>query len=201
MNGKVIQSMNQKISVIVPVYNLEKYVSQSIETVLSQTYPNLEIIVINDGSTDHSLSLIQELASRDDRMIVIDQPNGGLSAARNAGLDRASGDFIYFLDGDDLIHPQLFEILLAEIERHGTDIVYFLSEDIFEYPDKMTTKNKANLVSLEELTLEEVLNQLPNQGIIRFEVWNKLYNRDVIGDVRFVPGQVYEDVYFNRETF
>lgn len=104
--------MNPKVSIVVPIYNIEKYLPNCIESILSQTYTNIEIILVDDGSTDQSYNIIQKYAKKDHRIIVVRQQNSGQSSARNTGLQKASGDFISFVDGDDEISPHFIESLL-----------------------------------------------------------------------------------------
>lgn len=113
----------KKISVIIPVYNVEKYLEKCLESVISQSYDNLEIICVNDGSTDSSLKILEKFAQRDARIIIIDNPSGGVSAARNSGLDVATGDFISFIDSDDWIEPGTYEILSKHLDR--ADVIVF----------------------------------------------------------------------------
>ena len=110
------------ITVIVPVYNVKDYLERCVESICGQTYPNLEILLVDDGSTDGSGKICDELAKKDTRIKVIHKPNGGLSDARNAGLDVATGDYIGYVDSDDYIEPDMFEILLTNIEEHQADI-------------------------------------------------------------------------------
>ena len=114
--------MTTLLSVIIPVYNVQEYLGRCLESVIQNTYKNLEIICINDGSTDHSFEILQEYAKKDRRFIVINQKNMGVSAARNTGLEIASGENIAFIDSDDWIHPQYFEILLKMQEICKSDI-------------------------------------------------------------------------------
>ena len=108
------------VSVIIPVYNVEKYLKECLESVLAQTYRNLEIIVVNDGSTDNSSQICHEF--KDPRLILIDKKNGGLSDARNKGVEVSNGKYIIFVDSDDVIHPQLVEELLGNLLTYEGDI-------------------------------------------------------------------------------
>lgn len=112
----------KKVSIIIPVYNVEKYLPRCLDSVLGQTYREIEVILVNDGSTDGSLELCNRYASQDDRVIVIDKPNGGLSSARNAGLDRASGDYICFVDSDDYIDERMVATLIGNIDESGAQV-------------------------------------------------------------------------------
>jgi len=120
------------ISVIMPVFNVEKYLSKSVGSVLRQTYQNLEIILVNDGSTDNSPTMCDEYANQDSRVKVIHKQNGGQSEARNIGLEKATGEYIYFLDSDDYIADTTIEECLTVAEREQVDFVFFDAECIFE---------------------------------------------------------------------
>jgi glycosyltransferase involved in cell wall biosynthesis len=187
-----------KISVIIPVYNVENYLCKCIDSVLQQTYSNIEIILIDDGSDDGSGIICDEYAKQDSRIVVIHQENSGLSSARNTGLDHATGDWIAFLDSDDWIQPEMYEILFHLAEDYNADIsscqTRFCRSGEAEpiiYDD--------NAVSI--FTSEEMINELLTQQKVRFEVWNKLWKRALIGDIRFKIGQVSEDIYFDRVLF
>ena len=112
-----------KFSIIIPVWNLEPYISRCLDSVIAQTYKNIEIICINDGSTDNSLNILQEYAERDNRIKIIDQENQGVSVARNNGIDAASGDYLLFVDGDDYVDTRMCEVLNGKVENY--DLVFF----------------------------------------------------------------------------
>lgn len=111
------------VSIVIPVYNMEHYLSQCIDSVIAQTYRALEIIIINDGSSDRSLDIAYDLARKDQRIVVIDKPNGGVSSARNEGIERMQGSYVTFVDADDSIHPTYIENLLADAQATDADIV------------------------------------------------------------------------------
>ena len=114
--------MNDKISIIVPVYNVEKYLDECIQSIINQTHKNIEIILINDGSTDNSLSILRKYEGIDKRIIVINQENKGLSASRNIGIKKSTGKYISLIDADDIIHPRMIELLYKEIKNNNCDI-------------------------------------------------------------------------------
>ena len=114
--------MTEKITVIVPVYNVENYLNKCLDSILKQTYQNLEIIVVNDGSTDNSGTICQEYAQKDNRIVYIEKDNGGLSDARNAGLDRMTGSYVTFVDSDDWIEQDYVEVLYNKLTEYQADI-------------------------------------------------------------------------------
>ena len=114
--------MDEKISVIVPVYNVEQYLERCVDSIINQTYKNLEIILVNDGSTDNSGQLCDELAKKDDRIRVIHKKNGGLSDARNVGIDEAESELIGFIDSDDYIDEDMYELLINNMKNANADL-------------------------------------------------------------------------------
>ncbi|MCL1845527.1 MAG: glycosyltransferase [Defluviitaleaceae bacterium] len=187
-----------KISVIVPIYNIEDYVEKCVESILAQTHAELEIILINDGSTDRSGEICNEFARRDKRVRVIHKENGGLSSARNAGLDAAVGEFIGFVDGDDFIAPNFFETLLLLMKEHDADV-------------SMCSFNKVrNGVATPKLTPDPVPQIYPRLEAMRLllldkeiesYVWNKLYRAELFTGVRFPLGMIFEDVCVMYKIF
>ena len=116
--------MEKLVSVIIPAYNIERYISRCLDSIMAQTYNNLEIIVIDDGSKDQTAEILDDYQKRDSRIIVVHKENGGVSSARNNGLDIATGDYISFVDGDDLIESNMYEILVKILEKEKTDIAH-----------------------------------------------------------------------------
>lgn len=133
-----------RFSVIVPVYNVEKYLRECLDSVLNQSYPDWEAICVNDGSTDGSAAILEEYAQKEARVKVVSQPNGGLSAARNTGLKAASGEYVLFLDSDDWLEPQALEVLASKLD--GEDMLcfsgrrYFEDERAYHEPDRLTAR-------------------------------------------------------------
>ena len=111
------------LSVIIPVYNVKPYLEKCVESIVDQTYHNLQIILVDDGSTDGSQTICDELAQKDSRIVVIHKENGGLSTARNVGMDRAKGDYIAFVDSDDWLERNMYEVLINQLEAHDADLV------------------------------------------------------------------------------
>lgn len=191
--------MNALISVIVPVYNVAPYLRKCINSVLSQTYSNLELILIDDGSNDGSSDICDEYPIIDNRVTVIHKKNGGLSSARNKGLENAKGQYIAFLDSDDWIHEKMYEVLLAEIVKANADISTCGTLCVWNDNPKEVIRASTNaIVRDRKQALQDLIN---NDKCIRFEVWNKLYKKEVINSIRFKEGQVYEDIYFERMVF
>ena len=121
-----------KISVIVPVYNVEPYLPQCLDSLIEQTFNDIEIICVNDGSTDGSLNVLNHYAAKDSRIKVIDKPNGGVSSARNRGLDAAQGEYISFVDGDDWLKQNAYEEIISAVDKRNVDMAVF---GYYEYLD------------------------------------------------------------------
>lgn len=190
--------MNQHcISVIIPVYNVCNYLEKCVASVINQTHKELEIILIDDGSTDGSGELCDKLMDLDSRIIVVHQDNQGLSVARNTGLEIAKGDWIAFLDSDDWIEPDMYEVLLELAYEQSADIVSCSTHRCESEATPIPELDNSILV----LKDGQIVEGLISNEILRFEVWNKLWKRSLIGDVRFIPKQVSEDVHFDRILF
>jgi glycosyltransferase involved in cell wall biosynthesis len=184
------------ITVIIPVYNVEKYLERCIRSVINQTYRNLEIILIDDGSNDSSGIICDEFARCDNRIKVIHQKNQGLSCARNTGIQNANGDWIAFLDSDDWINEKMYEVLYSVALENQAEIVSCDSVDRFDFQDEVISlKDNYQVTQYDNI---DILKELIHKRNVRFEVWNKIYKRSIISDVRFIPGQVSEDVHFGR---
>lgn len=194
----LIKDMNAPlISVIIPVYNVEKYLRQCLESVIGQTYINLEIILIDDGSTDGSSKICDDFAAIDDRIVVIHQHNMGLSSARNVGLDIMKGDYVSFVDSDDWIERDMFAILLSSLEEEEADIAicsyYWVREDCC-----LPVDDSGNKVVY---TREGALKELFRDKIIRNYVCDKFYKREIFESVRFPVGRFYEDIAITYKLF
>lgn len=187
------------ISVIVPVYNVEKYLPKCIDSIIDQTYGKLDIILVNDGSSDGSSQICDEYAKKDRRIRVIHKNNGGLSSARNAGLDVANGQFIAFLDSDDWIEPEMYEVLLNLSITYNADISSCASRNVYLGDTSIPQNNEKEKPQVYEG--DDIIKELLSQDNIRFEVWNKLWSRKIIGGLRFKVGQVSEDVFWDRKLF
>lgn len=174
------------ISVIVPVYNVEEYLVQCLDSVVGQTYGDLEILLVDDGSTDGSGRICDEYAEKNPRIRVFHTVNHGLSAARNIGLDRASGEYIAFVDSDDWLETDMYERMIEAAEMSGADIVvcgYFI--------DKPDIKEKKTLAPV-SLDKEEALTAVIH-GKVPIHVWGRLFSLSCFSRVRFPVGYDYED--------
>lgn len=194
-----MQNMDSLISVIIPVYNVELYIKRCIESVISQTYKNLEIILIDDGSTDKSGKICDWYLKKDNRIKVVHQKNQGLSVARNTGLNMATGDWIAFLDSDDWIAIDMYEKLLFLAKSNDADISSCNTINVDENGSELEKKDYSDDIKI--FNQKEMIAGLLDQKYVRFEVWNKLWRKTLISNVRFVAGQVCEDVHFDRILF
>ena len=188
-----------KISVIIPVYNVESYLSQCIHSVVNQSYADLEIILINDGSTDRSGEICDEWGKKDSRIRVIHKENGGLSDARNTGLDIAQGKYIGFVDSDDFIHPKMYEYLLCALEDNKADMAScsytsYIDGEMVE--DTVLNQNGYTFVKVENR--EQYLNNFTDYNFMHY-VWRSLYKRNFLDNIRFQKGKRLEDVMFCAE--
>lgn len=184
-------SFKPKISVIIPVYNTAEYLEKCINCIILQTLSDIEVICINDGSTDNSLDILNTYAKKDKRIIIINQENAGQSVARNIGLDIAQGQYVYFVDSDDTIHEQTLEIMYRVAEKTGCSIV--ATEDINQLSKIKENTQKYQLTeikyNLHNNPLKHLLNNIWSSSVI----WNKLYKREVLKGWRFIEGIYFED--------
>ena len=179
----------QKLSVIVPVYKVEPYIHKCVDSILGQTYTNLEVILVDDGSPDNCGKICDEYAAKDKRVKVIHKKNGGLSDARNAGIDISTGDIIGFIDSDDYIEARMYQEMIDYMEHNNLDIVCADTNQVKGNKIKFKPRYKKNYVWSKQEALSEILN-----GNLDNAAWNKIYKREIIGNTRFQQGRVYEDV-------
>lgn len=182
--------MSDLISVIIPVYNVENYLEKCVKSVIGQTYKNLEIILVDDGSKDNSGSMCDELAKLDNRIKVIHKANGGLSDARNHGLQIAKGDYIGFVDSDDYIADDMFETMHKIITENNADISIVSFYEI--YKDKVIgVRDSGNLEIMNKL---EAMKELLIDRKIQSYAWNKLFKKELFSDLQFPTGKNFEDI-------
>lgn len=181
------------VSVIIPVYNTSRYLRECLDSVAAQTHSDLEVIIIDDGSTDDSPEICAGAARHDHRFRVIRQANAGQSAARNTGLDTASGDYVMFMDSDDIAHPSLVGRLLDMAQSTDAEIVS-VGYRYFHGPAPAMSAFAPKSVTVAESA--EALSRLLYQTGINSGVWGKLFVKRLIDRYRFVPGMLYEDLEF-----
>lgn len=190
--------MNPLISVIVPIYNVEKYLARCVDSIVNQTYKNLEIILVNDGSPDLCHQMCDDYAEKDSRIKVVHKKNGGLSDARNAGMAVAKGEYISFIDSDDYVSDDFFECLLDVMNKENSDIaecsVVKLYEDnrFDEFSDDLSVKTYDTQDAMSALIAENPFHQ---------HVWNKLYKTELVRDIPYAVGKLNEDEFWTYQVF
>lgn len=187
--------MNKElISIVVPIYNVEKYLVKCIESLLKQTYTNLEIILVNDGSTDNSLSLCEEYRKKDNRIKIINKKNGGLSDARNKGIDVATGKYIAFVDSDDYIECDMIEVLYRDLKENNANISMCGFDKIYEDESLKDNKNEIIDYKFEVFDREKSIRELILDKKIHNYAWNKLYEKSLFNEIRYPFGKKMEDI-------
>lgn len=185
-----------KISVVIPVYNVEKLLRRCLDSVLNQTLKGIEIICVNDGSTDNSSNILEEY-KKFENIKIINQKNSGLSVARNTGLKHSTADYVAFLDSDDFVDSDFYEKLFDSIEKEKADIA--CASIVRE-----NNKKKSYLINYKQIEIalntreQFLLADCPKHNF----VWNKLYRKDLINknNLKFVPGMIYEDMWFTPDV-
>ena len=183
------------ISVIIPIYKVEQYLDECVESIIKQTYKNLEIILVDDGSPDGCPQMCDEWARKDERIRVVHKKNGGLSSARNEGLDVATGEYVSFVDSDDFIATDALRSLYERF--HGDEGIGIVSGMIYRYQDGNTCNFKRAWMLNEEkiIPAKDFLLETMSQKT-SYTVWNKLYKREILDGVRFREGRNNEDTLF-----
>ena len=177
-----------KVSIVIPVYNTERWLARCLNSVLSQSVENLEVVCVNDGSTDNSLNILEEYAAKDSRIKVLSQENKGQSAARNRAMREISGDYVFFVDADDYIHPQTLEILLTVAEKTGCAAV--ATEETKKYGGDGLYDTDNLQYSVHSEPLKHILTtNMASSSVI----WNKLYKAELIKNRPFIEGIYFED--------
>ena len=194
---------NPLISVIVPCYNVEKYVKKAISSIINQTYENLEIIIIDDGSEDNTLNILKGFKQTDSRIRLIIQENLGQSAARNRGLDIAKGEYIAFVDSDDFIQPDMIYVLYSLIKKFNVEVssclhkIYTKEKDSKKYfPLMFEQKHTKKMYDNDNIMLEFLKGKEFSRGPV-----TKLYKATLLDNIRFEEGRLHEDNYFNYQIF
>lgn len=190
---------NPKVSIIVPIYNLESYIEQSVRSLLAQSYQNVEIILVDDGSKDASLSIIEQLAASDSRIVYTSQPNGGAAKARNTGLALATGDFITFVDGDDLLSPNAIRDNIGYFDDEKIDWVAFSIRRVDAQGNYIETKGVYEdfiVSSYESITSEAFVPYFYSRKLSGVAC-AAIYRKSSIASISFTEGKYYEDsIYF-----
>ena len=186
--------MNQTISVIVPAYNVAQYLPQCVDSILSQDYEDLEVILIDDGSTDASGEICDRYGASDSRVRVIHQKNGGAAAAKNAGLRLATGDYLTFADSDDYLEPEAYGFLMKTLQESGAVAVQGSFREIY--------RNRAEEQRISDEILEgyDYLLRFPKDLSCAL-LWTKLYRRELFDGVFFEEGHKIDDEYFTYQGF
>ncbi len=188
--------INPKVSVIIPVYNVETYLEKCVESVLNQTFRDMEIIVVNDGSTDNSRKILEEIKSKDDRIIIFDKKNEGLSSARNAGIDMAKGEYLAFIDSDDWVDERYIEKMYHICVQYDCDIVQCSYMDVFDNVFQLAANSEAFISTPSFYTGKEFSYAMYTLLSWRCNLtWNKLYKKSLFGNIRFPHGKIHEDEF------
>ncbi|MCM1174312.1 MAG: glycosyltransferase [Blautia sp.] len=192
-----IPSDEQKalISVVIPAYNIAPYLERGVNSVLNQTYRNLEIILVDDGSTDGSGQICDRLEQKDDRLTVIHKENGGPAEARNAGLKIAEGSFIGFVDGDDWIDADMYERMLGALLAEQADMAVCRYRRV--YKDRVEDASTDRLIVFEGQEALQYYVEEREEYDIQNAAWNKLYRREILEGLQFPLGKWYEDILFS----
>ena len=177
------------ISVIVPVYNVESYLHRCVDSILAQTYPNIEVVLVDDGSPDRCGEICDDYAQKDSRVIVVHRKNGGLSAARNSGLEVSHGEYIGFVDSDDFIHPEMYEQLYNDITRFNTPLAFCHTDVIRHGKGDGKMYGPKSEVQSNTYVMRRALEES-----IWWSAWTKLYHRSLFDNIRYPEGKTNEDL-------
>lgn len=191
-----VENVKELISIIVPVYKVEEYLDRCVQSIINQTYKNLEIMLVDDGSPDNCPNKCDNWARVDSRIKVIHKANGGISDARNAGMKAATGDYISFIDSDDWIHEQFYEILLDIMHNSNADIAGCKIKTAYEYGED----SKISHYNVKEYNVHEAMKAVIEEKI-PVPVWCKIYKREVIQNELFDVGKCHEDVFWTYRAY
>lgn len=184
-----------KLSLIVPIYNVEKYLEKCINSILNQTFSDFELILVNDGSPDNCKSICEKYEKIDKRIKVVNKENGGLSSARNAGLDIAKGEYIGFIDSDDWIHVDMYKKLIEIAEKNSADIVQCDYIDAYDDDTTITNKDTYNWKVIDKFEAIKMLVEFGREHVVGVVSWNKVYRRSLFDSIRFPVGRLNEDEF------
>ena len=180
-----------KFSIVIPIYNVEKYIRECLDSIVIQLKEDIEIILVDDGSTDGTETICDDFLKKDERIRVVHKENGGLSDARNAGIDVATGEYLVFVDGDDYLEPNAYEMMIAEMQDPEVSLVAagIITEDINGNVNILMNETKAKLSKEEAFA-----NLLGNNRTIAHSSCNKLFRRQLFDQLRYKKGIIYEDM-------
>jgi len=187
------------ISVVVPMYKVEAYLERCIQSLVDQTYTDLEILLVDDGSPDRCGEICDEWAKKDARIRVIHKKNGGLSDARNAGLVQATGEYIGFVDSDDRIEPRMYELLYKAMQETGAQIAECTYENFSDTSEPKPYEGEDPVCRI--FSAEQAIFELLGDGALRQTVWNKLYRAELVKDKLFPVGKINEDEFWTYRVF
>lgn len=193
-NSILVENEKDKISVCIVIYNIEEYLERAILSAINQTYHNLEIILIDDGSTDNCPEICDKYATIDNRIKVVHKENGGVASARNRAIEEATGDYFTFLDGDDYIEPTMYEHMLASLIAEDADMSICRYRQV-DSEGVICDGETGDAYIFDGYELLETFLREDIKYTIQNAPWNKLYKRSLIGDLRFPPG-IYEDALY-----
>lgn len=185
------------VSVIVPAYNSEKFITNCIDSILNSTYKNIEIIVVNDGSTDNTKAIMEDCYSEQSNVTLICKSNGGVSSARNIGLDSARGEYVMFVDADDMIYPETIEVLLKYLEASSADITCGNCIESNNFSDDCIASSEIAAIDMSIWEGNTAIQKAIDDHPATYSAWAKLYKKDIIANTRFVEGKrIHEDSFF-----
>lgn len=185
----------KKVSIIVAAFNVEDYIEKCILSLINQTYKSIEVIVVNDGSTDKTREIIENIKQKHQDIIIINKHNGGLSSARNEGLKIATGEYIAFVDGDDFVDEKMYEKMLINCEENCADISICGFIRVYSNRNIYNCTNESKIIASKEC----LKRMLISDGIYDY-AWDKLYKRELFNGIAYPEGKLFEDVYTTYKT-
>lgn len=192
--------MLPRVSIVVPIYKVEKYLKRCVDSILNQTYSNLEIILVDDGSPDQCGNIADGYAANDHRVSVVHKPNGGLSDARNAGMEHVTGEYTLFVDSDDWLERNMVEEMVRLSHQHKADVVqvgfYYAFDDYLQIDNRHNScEDEPTVLDNQHLMLELVVNDK-----VKNFAWGKLYKTNLIKEIAFLKGVLFEDVFWSHQV-
>ncbi|KHD44215.1 glycosyltransferase family 2 protein [Streptococcus hongkongensis] len=196
-----MKEKDELISVIVPIYNVADFVRECLQSIVKQTYENIEIILVNDGSTDNSMEIISDIIQKDNRISVINKTNGGLSDARNHGILKSKGSYITFIDSDDFVDPTYIEILYNLIKKYNSDISIVNMKEYQNGKIKHFSKNCYEKIFITDDILQAMYKRNDYYSVILTVAQSKLYKRELFDSLLFPLGKKYEDSFTTYKLY